>query len=43
MSTRHDGITMYSYLKLFENMLTNGQIHFFDADDIEEIIEEPKK
>lgn len=26
-------------LKLFENMLTNGQIHFFDADDIEEIID----
>ena len=26
-------------LKLFENMLANGQIHFFDADDIEEIID----
>src|SRR3954471_5497009 len=26
-------------LKLFEDMLATGQVHFFDADDIEEIID----
>jgi hypothetical protein len=26
-------------LRLFEDMLTNGNVHFFDADDIEEIID----
>ena len=26
-------------LRLFEDMLVTGQVHFFDADDIEEIID----